>query len=90
MVETGISRRHCRRSGPGDFVHPIAVAKASKFEKSTIGDVEIPAPDNMMPAQNGGTVVESRWVMASEMDLPPTDWPCQRKKSVLCVDMYLL
>jgi len=63
----------------GDCEHPIAVANASKFLKLGWGAAETFSPESKMAARNGGTTDEFRRVMASEMDMPPADWPCERK-----------
>jgi len=72
-------RRHSSRCGPGDCEHPIAVANVSKGLKLGWGAVETFSPESKMAARNGGTTDEFRRVMASEMDMPPADWPCERK-----------
>jgi hypothetical protein len=77
MVEAGILRRHCRRSGPGDCVHPIAVANPSKLEKLSMVGVETCTPDNIIAARKGGTMFESWRVIAYEMEIDPADWPCR-------------
>ena len=82
MVDAETLRRHCSRDRPGSWVHPTAVANALNFRKLSSGRVESCADESMMPARNGADSDESRRVIASETDLDPADWPCQRKRHV--------
>lgn len=42
-----------------------------------------------MADRNGGTTLEFRREIASEMEMAPAEWPCQRKNRSHDVDMHL-